>query len=54
MGKRNSKLKQDTIDKLLADTYCKYVITNILSYDISVFFYRRVYLLLLFVSKIEI
>lgn len=24
MGKRNSKLKQDTIDKLLADTYCKY------------------------------
>lgn len=24
MGKRNSKLKQDTIDKLIEDTYCKF------------------------------
>lgn len=24
MGKKNSKLKQDTIDRLTTDTYCKY------------------------------
>lgn len=24
MGKRNSKLKQDTIDRLTTATYCKY------------------------------
>lgn len=26
MGKKNSKLKQDTIDRLTTDTYCKYCI----------------------------
>ena len=24
MGKKNSKLKDDTLDQLCADTYCKY------------------------------
>jgi len=24
MGKKNSKLKQDTIDRLIAETYCEY------------------------------
>ena len=24
MGKKNSKLKDDTLDQLTADTYCKY------------------------------
>ena len=27
MGKGNSKLKGDTLDKLTADTYCKYEVT---------------------------
>ena len=25
MGKKNSKLKQDTVDRLIAETYCKYI-----------------------------
>jgi len=29
MGKKNSKLKQDTIDRLTTDTYCEYCHTNI-------------------------
>lgn len=32
MGKRNSKLKQDTIDKLLKDTYCKYTLLRYSQY----------------------
>lgn len=44
MGKRNSKLKQDTIDKLIEDTYCKlfknifYAILNKCS-DFFLFFF---------------
>ena len=25
MGKKNSKLKQDTVDRLIAETYCKLI-----------------------------
>lgn len=28
MGKKNSKLKQDTIDRLTTDTYCKYKLSS--------------------------
>ena len=30
MGKKNSKLKQDTVDRLIAETYCKLI--NYLAY----------------------
>ena len=26
MGKKNSKLKQETVDQLISETYCKYLI----------------------------
>ena len=25
MGKKNSKLKQETVDQLISETYCKYL-----------------------------
>ena len=28
MGKKNSKLKQDTIDRLTTDTYCKLMLNT--------------------------
>lgn len=28
MGKRNSKLKQETIDRLMSDTYCEYCLLS--------------------------
>lgn len=39
MGKKNSKLKQDTIDRLTTDTYCKY--TTIINIFIFIAIYNR-------------
>lgn len=38
MGKKNSKLKQDTIDRLTSATYCKYA-------HIAYFIYIDMYIL---------
>lgn len=44
MGKRNSKLKQDTIDKLIEDTYCKFIkIFKIILYRIIVVIFTTAY-----------
>ena len=34
MGKKNSKLKQETVDQLISQTYCEYIISK---YEYNVF-----------------
>ena len=38
MGKHNSKLKSDTLDKLTAETYCKCFDINKFCFDLAIFF----------------
>lgn len=53
MGKRNSKLKQDTIDKLIEDTYCEYYLKNIsLYYSFSIFFFKSLKLVCILSKEI--
>ena len=37
MGKKNSKLKEDTLDQLTTDTYCEY--KDILNYRTCTFYH---------------
>ena len=32
MGKKNSKLKQETVDQLISQTYCEFIKMNIMSF----------------------
>ena len=36
MGKKNSKLKQETVDQLISETYCKYCNYNVYSFFVFI------------------
>lgn len=39
MGKKNSKLKQETVDQLISQTYCEYIISKYEYNEYSLYMY---------------